>query len=61
MTKPIFDVVKWKRETFSKLLYPGGSIPRFERKPPPMYYGSVDDGDVEIEQEIDLDAVGFEA
>lgn len=58
--KPIFDTAKWKSETYRQLLYPGGSIPKFDRKPPTFFYGSIDD-EVETDQEIDLDAVGFEA
>ncbi len=51
MSKPIFDVVQWKRETYRKLLYPGGHIPRYEYKAPPMIYGTAQDGDAEIEAE----------
>ena len=59
MTKPIFDTAKWKRETYRKLLYPGGTIPRFEHKPPPLIYGRVDDedtADLEIDADTEIDA-----
>lgn len=51
MTKPIFDVAKWKRETYRQLLYPGGTIPKFEYKAPPLYYGSAD-GDTEADDTV---------
>jgi hypothetical protein len=51
MSNAKFDVVTWKRETYRKLLHPGGYLPRFEYKPPPMIYGTAQDGDAEIEAE----------
>ena len=58
MSKPIFDVVAWKRETYRKLLHPGGYLPQFEYKPPPVFYGTAQDGDAEIEAEplVEIDA-----
>ncbi len=61
MSQPIFDTAKWKKQIYMELLHPGGCIPKFERKPPVFCYGSTQDSDVEIEPEIDLDSVGFEA
>lgn len=55
MNKPIFDVVAWKKETYRKLLYPGGHLPRFEYKPPPMIYGRTgEDTADDIEADTDL-------
>jgi hypothetical protein len=55
MSNAKFDVVAWKRETYRKLLHPGGYLPRFEYKPPPLVYGTVDSGDPD--PEVDTDAV----
>lgn len=53
-----FNTAQWKKETYRKLLYPGGHLPRFEYKPPPMIYGRVDDDtadDLEIDTDLEFD------
>ena len=59
LNKPIFDVVAWEKETYRKLLYPGGTILRFEYKAPTFHYGRVDDedtADLEIDADTEIDA-----
>lgn len=53
--KPLFDVAAWKRETYRKLLHPGGAIPKFEHKPPIFFYGSTGGVEDTADPDVEID------